>query len=267
MTGSFVKHSQACRHLTGQAACASVIHLDGERTRSSNVSLRERSAPKGMRVRRRARPSKALAMCPDPTRSGAAAGKAPMRMSAERSARMDLDGLLGSTTACPFDAWIGWVSCRPAFGRAFADAAPAHHCIFRMSVAHVERDPTMPGIVMADTNSHRSALMCPASQADGHATPGLIDALVPGVAAMIEAVGVGLEDPVAEPVLAHDLPEGLDRVQLGRARRQGHQGGGVGDDGFVRGRAGRPDHATQRASRFKEARCYSPTFHHGATAR
>jgi hypothetical protein len=33
---------------------------------------------------------------------------------------------------------------------------------------------------------------------------------------MIENVGVGREDPVGDPVLPHELPDVLDRVQLGR---------------------------------------------------
>src|SRR5680860_1161954 len=56
--------------------------------------------------------------------------------------------------------------------------------------------------------------MGPVAQADGHDVPRLIDELVPGVAAMIEQVVVGLEDPVRQPVVAHELPDVLDRVQL-----------------------------------------------------
>ena len=62
------------------------------------------------------------------------------------------------------------------------------------------------------------------AQSDGHDAPGLGDELVPGLAALVEDVGIGLEDPVAEPVLAHELPEVFDRVQFGRFRRQGQQG-------------------------------------------
>ena len=41
---------------------------------------------------------------------------------------------------------------------------------------------------------------------------------------MIEDVVVGLEDPVRQPVVADELPEVLDRVQLGRFGWQGHDG-------------------------------------------
>ena len=57
--------------------------------------------------------------------------------------------------------------------------------------------------------------MCPAEQSNGHDASGLGDELVPGLAALIEDVGIGLEDPVAEPVLADELPEVLDWVEFG----------------------------------------------------
>ena len=41
---------------------------------------------------------------------------------------------------------------------------------------------------------------------------------------MVEDVSVGGEDAVGEPVLAHDLPDVLNRVQLRAFRRQLHQG-------------------------------------------
>jgi hypothetical protein len=41
----------------------------------------------------------------------------------------------------------------------------------------------------------------------------------PSVAAEINDVVVVAEDPVGEPVVAYELPEVLDRVQLRRARR------------------------------------------------
>ena len=39
-----------------------------------------------------------------------------------------------------------------------------------------------------------------------------IDELVPSVAAVIDDVVVGFEHPVGEPVVAHQLPDVLDRV-------------------------------------------------------
>ncbi len=40
---------------------------------------------------------------------------------------------------------------------------------------------------------------------------------------MVEDILVGLEDPVREPVVADELPDVLDRVQLGGSRRQGQE--------------------------------------------
>ncbi len=56
--------------------------------------------------------------------------------------------------------------------------------------------------------------MRPFSQADGHDDPGLFDEAVPGVAAMVEDILIGREDPIREPVVADELPDVLDRVQL-----------------------------------------------------
>ena len=66
--------------------------------------------------------------------------------------------------------------------------------------------------------------MGPVAQSEGHDAPGLIDELVPGVAAMADDVVVGCEDAVREPVVAQELPDILDRVQLGCPRRQRHEG-------------------------------------------
>jgi len=58
---------------------------------------------------------------------------------------------------------------------------------------------------------------------DGHDLPWLIDEGIPGVAAMIHDVVEGFEDPVREPVLAHELPYVFLTVEFGRPRRQWHQ--------------------------------------------
>ncbi len=50
---------------------------------------------------------------------------------------------------------------------------------------------------------------------NGHDFPGLVDEKVPGVAAVFEDIVVGCEDPVREPVVADELPDVLDRVELG----------------------------------------------------
>jgi hypothetical protein len=42
----------------------------------------------------------------------------------------------------------------------------------------------------------------------------LIDEFVPGEAAVIDDIVMGFEDAVGEPVVAHELPDILDRVQF-----------------------------------------------------
>jgi len=51
------------------------------------------------------------------------------------------------------------------------------------------------------------------------------------MAAVVEQVIIGYEDPVGEPVVAHELPEVFDRVQFGALGRQRHEGdvGGHGE--------------------------------------
>lgn len=66
--------------------------------------------------------------------------------------------------------------------------------------------------------------MRPLAQSDGHDAPGLIDELVPSVAAMVDEIVVGFEDAVREPVVAHELPDVFDRVELGAFWRQCNDG-------------------------------------------
>ena len=66
--------------------------------------------------------------------------------------------------------------------------------------------------------------MCPFAQSDGHDAPGLIEELVPSGAAMVDEIVVGFEDAVREPVVAHELPDVLDRVELGAFWRQRNDG-------------------------------------------
>ena len=66
--------------------------------------------------------------------------------------------------------------------------------------------------------------MRPLGQSDGHDPPGLVDELVPCLAAVIDEIVVGFEDAVGKPVIAHELPDVLDRVELGAFRRQGDNG-------------------------------------------
>src|SRR3954471_4463480 len=64
--------------------------------------------------------------------------------------------------------------------------------------------------------------------------PGLVGELVPGCTAVVEEVVVGREDAVREAVLAHELPDVLDRVQLGALGRQRHEGDVWRDDQALR---------------------------------
>ena len=66
--------------------------------------------------------------------------------------------------------------------------------------------------------------MRPLAQADGHDAPGLIDELVPCLAAVIDEIVIGFEYTVGEPVVAHELPDVLNGVELGAFRRQGDNG-------------------------------------------
>ena len=54
--------------------------------------------------------------------------------------------------------------------------------------------------------------MSPIAETDGHDGPGLIDQLVPSVAAMFDNVVVRVEDTVGGSVFAHELPDVLDGV-------------------------------------------------------
>ncbi len=66
--------------------------------------------------------------------------------------------------------------------------------------------------------------MRPLAQSDGHDSPRLIDELVPSLAAVVDEVVVGCEDAVGKPVVAHELPDVLDRVEFGGFRWQGKNG-------------------------------------------
>ena len=46
----------------------------------------------------------------------------------------------------------------------------------------------------------------PVAACDGHDFPRLIDKRVPGVAAVVDDVVEGFENPVGKPVLSHELP-------------------------------------------------------------
>ena len=63
--------------------------------------------------------------------------------------------------------------------------------------------------------------MSPTAQSDGHDGPGLLDELVPGIAAVIDEIIVAGEYPVGEPIVADELPNVFLRVELRAFGRQG----------------------------------------------
>ena len=63
--------------------------------------------------------------------------------------------------------------------------------------------------------------MRPLAQSDGHDAPWLIDELVPCLTAVVDEIVVGVEDTVGEPIVAHELPDVFNWVELGGFRRHG----------------------------------------------
>src|SRR3954451_18750962 len=76
--------------------------------------------------------------------------------------------------------------------------------------------------------------MSPGAQSDGHDRPRPVGELVPSMAAVVEDVLVRSEDAIGQPIVAHVLPDVLDRVELWRFCRQRHQGDVIGDHELVR---------------------------------
>jgi hypothetical protein len=122
--------------------------------------------------------------------------------------------------------------------------------------------------------------MGPIACAERHDSPGLIGELVPGVVAVVDDAVEGFEDPVREPVFAHELPYVFLRVQLRAFCRQGDQRDVGRDDQPARempvrlnrlglylrrdlsqGRQGRrPRHATSFRGYFSVLFCGRPPF-------
>ena len=58
----------------------------------------------------------------------------------------------------------------------------------------------------------------PVALCDGHDLPRLVDESIPGVAAVVDNVVEGFENPIGEPILTHELPDIFLAVQAqGRA--------------------------------------------------
>jgi hypothetical protein len=77
--------------------------------------------------------------------------------------------------------------------------------------------------------SPRSEFIVQFYEADGDTAPRLIDEAVPRPTAVGDDVVVGFEDVVREPVVAHELPDVLLRVEF-RAFRGRRPEGDVGRD-------------------------------------
>ena len=72
-----------------------------------------------------------------------------------------------------------------------------------------------PEFIRSDQRQELLTHMRPLSHTDGHDRFGLVDEFVPGLATGLDDGVVIFEDAVGEPILAHVLPDVLDRVQLG----------------------------------------------------
>src|SRR5262249_26142331 len=58
------------------------------------------------------------------------------------------------------------------------------------------------------------------SSRDGHNLPGLVNECVPSVAAVIDDIVEGFENPIRQPSLTHELPDVVLAVEFGCARRK-----------------------------------------------
>ena len=88
--------------------------------------------------------------------------------------------------------------------------------------------------ITAYTKSHGLEPVRPLAQPDRHDLPGLIDEAVPRFAAMVDEVVVGAEDPVRQPIVAQELPDVFDRVQLRAFWGQRHDRDGGRHDEMAR---------------------------------
>ena len=76
--------------------------------------------------------------------------------------------------------------------------------------------------------------MGPIAYAERHDPPWLVDELVPGLATVVDDVVEGFEDPVREPVFAHELPYVFLGVEFRAFCRQGDQRDVGRDDQLAR---------------------------------
>src|SRR5262245_9931120 len=82
-------------------------------------------------------------------------------------------------------------------------------------------------------SSERVTDYCPIASRDAHDLPGLVDECVPSVAAVVDDIVEGFENPIGQPILTHELPDVFLTVEFGCARRQRHERDVVGNhEGF-----------------------------------
>ena len=97
--------------------------------------------------------------------------------------------------------------------------------------------------------------MGPIAQADGCNLVGQFEEPVPSVAGSVEDGLVAVEDAVGEPVLPQELPEILDWIELGRARRQVDRDDVGGHLEAACGVPGRPVEQQHRTGTFGDTSC------------
>ena len=93
-------------------------------------------------------------------------------------------------------------------------------------IGHTLSAETLEDMGRIDILLYQRALIrthTPFSVPDGHDLPRLLDELVPGIATYGDNLIFRLEDAVAEPVVAHELPDVFHGVQFGRPWRQGQK--------------------------------------------
>jgi hypothetical protein len=91
--------------------------------------------------------------------------------------------------------------------------------ILHAALNHPPRDSGIPPSVKPE----KPLVLCPIEHSDGHDPPRLSDKLVPSIAAVVDDLIIGVEDPVRKPVIAHELPDVFLRIQLRALCRQRDQ--------------------------------------------
>jgi hypothetical protein len=83
--------------------------------------------------------------------------------------------------------------------------------------------------------------MRPIAQSNGHNAPGLVDELVPGVAAVSDDFVVAFEHSVGEPIVAQELSDVFGWIEFGTLCRQRQNGDVFGNVELVTSSSTAPD--------------------------